>query len=201
MNALAVGHSFVAEFKYLPTPRIRHGTQGRTNEAHVVQSPLTFNPLGQEPRTKVALRGSLHKKSTRVAAETTAVETLTNTGPKSHQIEWDAAEERTVEDDDGASMGSMAKSHTEGVCSCSGHFELRSSTDECHQHTYGCGSFVYPLRSQRSTIPLSLCERMRCRSLFLILRADGQLLAFWQLSGQARITLGKSDRLHPRSLL
>ena len=107
MNALAVGQSFVADFKYLPTPRIRHGTQGRTNEAHVVPSPLTFNPLGQEPRAKVALRGSLHKKSTRVAAETTAVETLTNTGPKSHQIEWDAAEERTAEDEDGASMRSM----------------------------------------------------------------------------------------------
>lgn len=100
MTAISVGLSFAPELKLVPTGRRSLGSRpSETREAKRVSSG--FNPLGVTSVGKRALRRASSKTPSRLAAESTAVETLPTAGPESHAVQWDTAEERVPQELDG----------------------------------------------------------------------------------------------------
>lgn len=92
MNVSSVVAPCVQPWNLKATPRLLdtlYKKENRAvNEKRIGFRPKLFSPLGNQHVVKLR-----NQTPTRLAAETTAVETLSKTGPKSHAVEWETAED------------------------------------------------------------------------------------------------------------
>jgi len=105
MSTISVGLTLAPEWTPLSS---RRSFGSRPSEPRRKRQPLGLQPLGVTPVGKRLLRGA-QRNTPRLAAESTAVETLPTSGPESHSIQWDTPEELVAEElDTGTSSYNQA---------------------------------------------------------------------------------------------